>query len=35
MTDTTIKKIHSQDSPRGTMGQVYLAAGKRLSLRKA
>jgi quercetin dioxygenase-like cupin family protein len=33
MTDTTIKKIHSQDSPRGTMGPVYLAAGKRMSLR--
>lgn len=33
MTDTTIKKIHSQDSPRGAMGQVYLAAGKRVSLR--
>ena len=31
--DTTIKKIHSQHSPRGTMGQVYLAAGKRVSLR--
>lgn len=33
MTDTTVKKIHSQDSPRGSMGQVYLAAGKRVSLR--
>jgi quercetin dioxygenase-like cupin family protein len=33
MTDTTVKKIHSQDSPRGDMGQLYLAAGKRLSMR--
>lgn len=33
MTDTTVKKIHSQDSPRGSMGQTYLAAGKSLSLR--
>lgn len=31
--DTTVKKIHSQASPHGTMGQTYLAAGKRVSLR--
>jgi quercetin dioxygenase-like cupin family protein len=33
MTDTTIKKISSETSPRGEMGQTYLVSGKRLSMR--
>ncbi len=33
MTDTTIKKISSQSSPKGDMGQVYLASGKWVSMR--
>jgi mannose-6-phosphate isomerase-like protein (cupin superfamily) len=33
MQDTTIKKVSSQFSPRGEMGQIYLASGKRLALR--
>ncbi|MGE8942459.1 cupin domain-containing protein [Leptospira interrogans] len=33
MTDTTLKKIHGQDSPHGEMGQTYLASGKRVSMR--
>ena len=33
MGDTTIKKIDSGHSPRGTMGQVYLASGKTVSMR--
>ena len=33
MTDTTLKKIHGQDSPKGEMGQTYLASGKRVSMR--
>jgi quercetin dioxygenase-like cupin family protein len=33
MADTTIKKIDSTYSPRGTMGQIYLASGKRVSMR--
>jgi mannose-6-phosphate isomerase-like protein (cupin superfamily) len=33
MIDTTIKKISSESSPKGEMGQVYLASGKRVSLR--
>jgi len=33
MTDTTIKKVSSEFSPKGEMGQVYLASGKRVSLR--
>ena len=33
MTDTTIKKISSAFSPKGEMGQIYLASGKRVSLR--
>lgn len=33
MTDTTVKKIHSQNSPKGPMGQKYLANGKSLSMR--
>ena len=31
--DTTIKKIEAASSPRGEMGQKYLVAGKRLSMR--
>ena len=33
MTDTTVKKIDSQHSPRGEQGQVYLASGKSVSMR--
>jgi quercetin dioxygenase-like cupin family protein len=33
MADTTVVKVHSQDSPRGKMGQKYLAMGKGLSMR--
>jgi mannose-6-phosphate isomerase-like protein (cupin superfamily) len=33
MTDTTIKKVSSEFSPKGEMGQVYLASGKGVSLR--
>lgn len=33
MADTTVIKVHSQDSPRGEMGQKYLAVGKSLSMR--
>jgi quercetin dioxygenase-like cupin family protein len=31
--DTTVKKIDSSASPRGDMGQTYLASGKKLSMR--
>jgi quercetin dioxygenase-like cupin family protein len=33
MPDTTIKKVEAGSSPRGEMGQKYLVAGKRVSLR--
>jgi quercetin dioxygenase-like cupin family protein len=33
MSDTTIKKVSSGTSPKGGMGQIYLVAGKRLSMR--
>ena len=33
MADTTIKKVSSDFSPKGEMGQIYLASGKRVSLR--
>ena len=33
MSDTTIKKVQSKSSPRGDMGQKYLVAGKRVSMR--
>ena len=33
MSDTTVKKIDSSHSPRGAMGQRYLAAGKGVSMR--
>jgi len=32
-TDTTIKKIDSAHSPRGQMGQLYLASGVSLAMR--
>ena len=31
--DATVKKVSSQTSPRGDMGQTYLASGKRVSMR--
>jgi quercetin dioxygenase-like cupin family protein len=33
MSDTTIKKVESESSPQGDMGQKYLVAGKRVSMR--
>ena len=33
MPDTTVKKISSQYSPHGEMGQKYLASGKNVSMR--
>src|SRR5690242_8950489 len=33
MADTTIKKVEASTSPRGKMGQRYLVAGKRVSMR--
>ena len=33
MTDTTVKKVSSASSPTGDEGQVYLASGKRVSMR--
>jgi quercetin dioxygenase-like cupin family protein len=33
MPDTTIKKVEAALSPRGEMGQKYLVAGKRVSMR--
>ena len=33
MTDTTIKKIDSDHSPEGSMGQKYLASGTTLAMR--
>lgn len=33
MTDTTVKKIDSDHSPRGPRGQIYLASGKSVALR--
>jgi quercetin dioxygenase-like cupin family protein len=33
MTDSTIKKVETDTSPQGTMGQRYLVAGKRVSMR--
>lgn len=31
--DTTIKKIDSSHSPRGRMGEIYLASGKSVAMR--
>ncbi len=33
MTDTSVKKVMSAASPRGPEGQLYLASGKRVSMR--
>lgn len=33
MTDTTVMKVSSEHSPKGEMGQVYLASGKTVSMR--
>ena len=33
MGETTVTKIDSRHSPRGAMGQKYLASGKRLAMR--
>ena len=33
MADKTVKKIDSTHSPRGDMGQKYLASGKNISMR--
>ncbi len=33
MTDTTLMKVSSEASPKGAMGQIYLATGKRVSMR--
>lgn len=33
MADTTVMKVSSEASPKGEMGQVYLASGKRVSMR--
>jgi quercetin dioxygenase-like cupin family protein len=33
MADTTVKKVQGASSPRGEMGQVYLASGRRVSMR--
>jgi quercetin dioxygenase-like cupin family protein len=33
MTDTSVKKVNSAHSPKGEMGQKYLASGVRLAMR--
>ncbi|MDQ4106730.1 MAG: cupin domain-containing protein [Actinomycetota bacterium] len=33
MTDKSVKKVNSGSSPKGAMGQKYLAAGKSVSMR--
>jgi quercetin dioxygenase-like cupin family protein len=33
MADTTVMKVKSEFSPKGQMGQVYLASGKQVSMR--
>ena len=33
MSDTTVKKVSSESSPKGDMGQKYLAMGKSVSMR--
>ena len=33
MSDSTVKKVSSNNSPKGEMGQKYLAAGKSMSMR--
>jgi quercetin dioxygenase-like cupin family protein len=33
MADTTVTKVNSANSPTGNQGEVYLASGKRVSMR--
>lgn len=33
MSDTTIKKVQSANSPRGEKGQIHLASGTRVAMR--
>lgn len=33
MTDTSVKKVDSSNSPKGKLGQKYLASGKTVSMR--
>ena len=33
MGDTTVKKVSSEASPEGAMGQTYLVSGKRVAMR--
>lgn len=33
MADTTVKKVQSSHSPKGDMGQTYLASGTRVAMR--
>ena len=33
MSDTTVKKVSSNSSPTGKMGQKYLVAGKSMAMR--
>lgn len=33
MADSTVKKVTGGSAPRGEMGQVYLASGKRVAMR--
>ena len=33
MSDTTITKVDSEHSPKGKLGQLYLASGKSISMR--
>jgi quercetin dioxygenase-like cupin family protein len=33
MSDTTVKKIDSSQSPKGEMGETYLASGKSVAMR--
>ena len=33
MSNTSVKKVQSEDSPKGEMGQTYLVSGKDVSMR--
>ena len=33
MSDTTVTKVDSKNSPKGEMGQIYLASGKMVAMR--
>jgi quercetin dioxygenase-like cupin family protein len=33
MSDTSVKKVQAEQSPQGSLGQKYLASGKRLAMR--